>query len=73
MAFQRQSDVGARHSGPVVGHLHQIESTLLQADIDLAGPGVDRIFYELLEGTGRAFDDLTGSYPIYKAVWESSY
>ena len=73
MAFQRQGNVVAAHAGAVVGDLNEIEPALFQADIDLAGSGVDRIFDQLLESACRAFDDLAGSDPIYQAVWKSSY
>ena len=73
MAFQRQGNVVAAHSGAVVGDLDEIEPALFQANIDLAGSGVDRIFDQLLESACRAFDDLAGSDPIYQAVWKSSY
>ena len=73
MAFQRQCDVVAAHPATIVRDLDKIQTTLVQTDIDLACPGVDRIFDKLFQGAGRALDNLSGSDPIYQAIWKSSY
>jgi hypothetical protein len=73
MAFERQGNVIAAHAAAIVGDLDKVQAALLEANIDLARPGINRIFDQLFQGAGRAFDDLTGSYPIYQAIWESSY
>jgi len=69
MAFQRQANVISAHSGAIVRDLNEIESPFLKANIDLAGPGVDRVFDQLLQGAGRTLDNLSGSDPIYQAIW----
>ena len=73
VTFQRQRNVIAAHPATIVGDLNQVESALIETDVDLAGTGVDRIFDQLFQGTGRALDHLPGSYPIYQAIWKSSY
>lgn len=73
MPFQRQRNVLTAHAGAIVGNLNEVEPAFLQTDIYLTGPGVNRIFNQLFQSTGRALDNLSGSDPIYQAIWKSSY
>ena len=73
MAFQRQGDVVPAHSATIVRDLDQVQPALVEPDIDLACPGVNRIFDELFQCAGGALDNLSGSDPIYQAIWKSSY
>ena len=44
----------------VVDDLEPAQTAFLDADLDLAGPGIQRVLQQLLDGGGRALDDLAG-------------
>ena len=44
----------------VVDDLKPAQTAFLDADLDLAGPGIQRVLQQLLDGGGRELDELTG-------------
>ena len=44
----------------VVDDLKPAQTAFLDADLDLAGPGIQRVLQQFLDGGGRALDDLAG-------------
>ena len=71
MAFKRQQRVVPHHAVPVVGDADQLAAARLHIDADARGAGVERVFEQLLDHRGRAFDHLTGSDLVRDLVGEN--
>jgi hypothetical protein len=60
VARQRQRQFVAGDTGPIVRNLQQLGATLDQAHLDLAGPRIQAVFQQFLEGRGGALHHLAG-------------
>ena len=60
MAFEAEQRVVAAHAGAVVGHADEAAPTGLDFDGNARGPGVERVFNQLLHDTGRALNHFAG-------------
>jgi hypothetical protein len=60
MALDRKLEVGAAHAGAVVGDTDQPAAAAVGRDLDAGRAGIERVFDQLLDHAGRAFDHLAG-------------
>jgi hypothetical protein len=72
MALERQRQLLRRHADAVVGDADQRAPAVAQVDGDSGGAGVERVFDQLLDGRGRALDDLAGGDLVDQVVRQPS-
>ena len=60
MTLESEDGIIASHPFAVVRYTHQPAAAKLDIDLNSAGLGIDRIFYQLLDDRRRTFDDLAG-------------
>ena len=60
VAFEAEQRVVTAHAGAVVGHANEAAAAGLDFDGDARGPGVERVFNQLLHDTGRALNHFAG-------------
>ena len=60
MAGHGQQQLVGLDPAAVVGHPHQFRAAFFDRHVDPAGSGVDRVLHQLLDDTGRTFNDLAG-------------
>src|SRR5262249_25888473 len=61
MPLNGELKIGRAHAFAVVGDPDQRQATAGRHHVDGAGAGVEGVFQELLDHTGRTFDYLAGS------------
>ena len=73
MPLQSQRHIGRRHAATIVAHLNQINAAGTKTDCNIARPGIDGIFNQFLQRTGRSFYHFTGSDAVDQIFRKSSY
>ena len=73
MPLQRQCDFIRAHAATIIGHLDQVEPACTQPDGDILCAGIDGVFDQFLQRTGRSFDHFTGCDPVDQCFGEPSY
>ena len=61
MTAERKGKVRLVYAHAVVTYPDQLDTPLLHLDIDPAGTGIERIFYQFFHDRSRALNHLTGS------------
>ncbi|OPZ28388.1 MAG: hypothetical protein BWZ02_01315 [Lentisphaerae bacterium ADurb.BinA184] len=70
VGFDAEEGVVAVHAAAVVADLDEAAASLLDADGDAGGAGVDRVLDEFLDDGGGAFDDFAGRDAVGGFRWE---
>ena len=60
MTRQRQRQIFLANTGTVIAQPDQLDTTLLDIQLQLARAGIERILHQLLDHGGGAFDDFAG-------------
>jgi len=71
--LQRQRDLIAGHAAAVVGDLDPADSALRQRHGDPGRAGIDRVFNQLFQRTGRPFNHFTGCNAVDKVLGQAPY
>ena len=73
VTFERQRDFRRRHAAAVVGDLDPLQSAPRQSDRDSRRAGVDRVFNQLFQRTGRSFHHFTGGDAVDDMLGQAAY
>ena len=60
MAFNRQRQFVRPYPAAVINHQDSRQSASVRLDLDSARTGIDGVFHQLLDGTGRSLDHFAG-------------
>ena len=70
--LQREGDSLWRHAATIVGHLDALQPAVGQADGDVAGAGIHRVFHQLLQRGGGALHHLASGDAVNQGVWQAA-
>jgi len=73
MAFERERHVGGGHPASVILDLKPRNPALGDSHRNASRTGVDGIFNQFLERSGRPFHHFTGCDPIYELFRQATY
>ena len=71
--LERERDLVRGHAAAVVGDLDPADSALRQSDRDPRRAGVDRVFNQLFQRTGRSFHHFTGGDTVDQMLGQAAY
>ena len=68
MPLESHACIRFGHTFPVIGHLDQCTTGILDIHLNMSGSGINRIFHQFLNDRGRTLDHLACRYLIGDTV-----